>query len=212
MFQPERSRKSFGRVIVQRREVSCTGSGAVGSRLGGWQGRDWMRLASPTKGTAHVGAWVQWASEELEDWRVFTAPALNSFLSVMLFKLGNDMTKFLFSNLPVLQLVECGLWTTAREDIRGPVWVGLGKEDCIHICGSWWGCTSMLAWVSSYFWNLTFAAEGWCLARSEATVRNYLRVQRRSDKSPDWRKEWIGMMFEAWKTQFTSCSSGFLYC
>lgn len=54
----------------------------------------------------------------------------------MLFKLGNDMTKFLFSNLPFLQLAECGLWTTVREDIRGPVWVGLGKEDCVHICGS----------------------------------------------------------------------------
>lgn len=75
-------------------------------------------------------------------------------------------------------------------DIRGPVRVGLGKEDYIHICGSWWGCTSVLVWLSSYFWNLTIAAEGWCLARSEATVRNYPWVQRRSDKSPDWTVVW----------------------
>lgn len=149
-----------------------------------------MRLASPANGTAHVGAWVPWASKEQYDWTVFTAPALNSFLSVMVFKLGNDMTKFLFSNLPFLLLVECGLWTTARKDIRGPVWVGLGKEDCIYICGSWWGCTLVLAWVSSFFWKGTFAAEGWCLAKSEASVRNYLWVQRRSDKSPDWTIVW----------------------
>lgn len=80
VFQPERSRKSFGRVIVQRRKSAAQDLEQWVPDWEGDKGEDWMRLANSTKGTAHVGALSAVSIRGAGDWRVFTAPALNSFL------------------------------------------------------------------------------------------------------------------------------------